>query len=128
DASLAPVRALLEGALAEVEEAGQSLARYARELTPDASRLEAVEERLAQLARLKRKFAGTIEDLIRRRDELAGELDGIESRGEAMAEREAAAEAARRAAAAWAGRLGGCAAGRLGRGIALRHRFEIRRA
>src|SRR6266436_5130959 len=77
DASLAPVRALLEGALAEVEEAGQSLARYARELTPDASRLEAVEERLAQLARLKRKFAGTIEDLIRRRDELAAELDGI---------------------------------------------------
>ncbi len=105
DASLAPVRALLEGALAEVEEAGQSLARYARELTPDASRLEAVEERLAQLARLKRKFAGTVEDLLRRRDELAAELHGIESGGEAMVEREAAAEAARRAAAEWAGRL-----------------------
>jgi len=105
DASLAPVRALLESALAELEEAGQSLGRYARELTPDASRLEAVEERLAQLARLKRKFAGTVEELIRRRDELAGELAGIESGGEAMAEREAAAEAARRAAAEWAGRL-----------------------
>jgi len=105
DASLAPVRALLESALAELEEAGQSLGRYARELTPDASRLEAVEERLAQLARLKRKFAGTVEDLIRRRDELAAELHGIESGGETMVEREAAAEAARRAAAEWAGRL-----------------------
>src|SRR5947199_93183 len=103
--AIAAAHADAEGALAEVEEAGQSLARYARELTPDASRLEAVEERLAQLARLKRKFAGTIEDLIRRRDELAAELDGIESGGEAMAEREAAAEAARRAAAEWAGRL-----------------------
>jgi len=105
DASLAPVRALLESALAELEEAGQSLGRYARELTPDASRLEAVEERLTQLARLKRKFAGTVEDLIRRRDELAAELHGVESGGEALAEREAAAEAARRAAAEWAGRL-----------------------
>ncbi len=105
DASLAPVRALLESALAELEEAGQSLGRYARELTPDASRLEAVEERLAQLARLKRKFAGTVEDLIRRRDELAAELHGIESGGETMVEREAAAEASRRAAAEWAGRL-----------------------
>src|SRR5881396_1421041 len=105
DASLEPVRALLESSLAELEEAGQSLGRYARELTPDASRLEAVEERLAQLARLKRKFAGTVEDLIRRRDELAAELHGIESGGETMVEREAAAEAARRAAAEWAGRL-----------------------
>ena len=105
DASLAPVRALLESALAELEEAGQSLGRYARELTPDASRLEAVEERLAQLARLKRKFAGTVEDLIRRRDELMAEVDSVAGGGEAMVELEAAAEAARRAAAEWAGRL-----------------------
>jgi len=105
DASLEPVRALLESSLAELEEAGQSLARYARELTPDASRLEAVEDRLAQLARLKRKFAGTVEDLIRRRDELVAELDGVAGGGERMVELEAAAEAARRAAAEWAGRL-----------------------
>ena len=105
DASLEPVRALLESSLAELEEAGQSLGRYARELTPDASRLEAVEERLAQLARLKRKFAGTVEDLIRRRDELMAEVDSVAGGGEAMVELEAAAEAARRAAAEWAGRL-----------------------
>jgi DNA repair protein RecN (Recombination protein N) len=105
DASLEPVRALLESSLAELEEAGQSLGRYARELTPDASRLEAVEERLAQLARLKRKFAGTVEDLIRRRDELMAEADSVAGGGEAMVELEAAAEAARRAAAEWAGRL-----------------------
>src|SRR5438067_11663437 len=105
DASLEPVRALLQSSLAALEEAGQSLGRYARELTPDASRLEAVEERLAQLARLKRKFAGTVEDLIRRRDELMAEVDSVAGGGEAMVELEAAAEAARRAAAEWAGRL-----------------------
>src|SRR5437667_383515 len=99
------VRGLLESSLAELEEAGQSLGRYARELTPDASRLEAVEERLAQLARLKRKFAGTVEDLIRRRDELMAEVDSVAGGGEAMVELEAAAEAARRAATEWAGRL-----------------------
>src|SRR5437762_2147636 len=61
--------------------------------------------RLAQLARLKRKFAGTVEDLIRRRDELMAEVDSVAGGGEAMVELEAAAEAARRAAAEWAGRL-----------------------
>src|SRR5439155_1376181 len=80
--SLGPVRALVGSSLAELEEAGQSLGRYARELTPDGSRLEAVEERLAQLARLKRKFAGTVEDLIRRRDELMAEVDSVAGGGE----------------------------------------------
>jgi DNA repair protein RecN (Recombination protein N) len=44
------------------------------QLTPDAARLEAVEERLAQLARLRRKYAGTIAELIRRRDDVGTEL------------------------------------------------------
>src|SRR5439155_525253 len=83
----------LESALAEVEEAGESLGRYARELAPDANRLDAMEERLAQLARLKRKYAGTVEDMIRRREELTAELDGIESGGEVSAELEAAVDA-----------------------------------
>src|SRR6266850_6252017 len=74
DSSLNPTRMLIEAALAELEEAGSNLGRYARGLTPDAARLEAVEERLAQLARLRRKYAGTVEDLIRRRDELTTEL------------------------------------------------------
>src|SRR6266849_1629902 len=77
DAGLGATRTLLESALAELEEAGQNLGRYARELTPDGNRLEAVDERLAQLARLKRKYAGTVEDLIRRRDELVAELDQL---------------------------------------------------
>jgi DNA repair protein RecN (Recombination protein N) len=105
DVSLDPTRVLLESALAELEEAGQGLGRYARGLAPDPERLEAVEERVALLARLKRKYAGTVEDLIRRRDELAAELTQVTGGNEAMGELEATAEAARRAAAEWAGRL-----------------------
>jgi DNA repair protein RecN (Recombination protein N) len=64
-----------------------------------------VEERLAQLARLRRKYAGTVEDLVRRRDELAAEVAQLEGGGEAVAELEAAVETMRRSAAEWAGRL-----------------------
>jgi DNA repair protein RecN (Recombination protein N) len=105
DRGLDPIRALLESALAEAEEAGSALGRYVRELNLDPARLEAIEERLAQLARLRRKYAGTVEELIRRRDELTAELARIEGGGEAVAELEAAVEAARRSAAEWAGRL-----------------------
>jgi DNA repair protein RecN (Recombination protein N) len=105
DSTLNPTRMLIEAALAELEEAGSNLGRYARGLTPDPARLDAVEERLAQLARLRRKYAGTVEELIRRRDELTGELGRIAGGTDALVELEAAVEAARRAAAEWAGRL-----------------------
>ena len=105
DSSLNPTRALIEGALAELEEAGSNLGRYARGLTPDPARLEAVEERLAQLARLRRKYAGTVEELIHRRDELTTELARVESGGEHIVELEAVVETARRSGAEWAGRL-----------------------
>jgi len=105
DGSLDPTRALIESALAELEEAGSTLGRYARDLTPDAARLEAVEERLAQLARLRRKYAATIAELIRRRDDVGAELTTLDGGNEAVLELEAAVETARRAAAEWAGRL-----------------------
>jgi DNA repair protein RecN (Recombination protein N) len=105
DLSLGATRALVESALAELEEAGSALGRYVRELAPDPARLDQVEERLATLARLRRKYAGTVEDLVRRRDELTAVLTGAEQGEEALAALEAAAETARKAAAEWAGRL-----------------------
>src|SRR5205085_8176027 len=48
DATLEPTRALLESALAELEEAGSSIGGYVRDLQPEQARLEAIEERLAQ--------------------------------------------------------------------------------
>jgi DNA repair protein RecN (Recombination protein N) len=104
DPLLEGTRRLLEAALAELEEAGSALGRYQRALKPDPERLEAVEDRLATLARLQRKHGVSLGDLIRRREELATEI-AAQTNSEAVAEQEAAYETARRAAVEWAGRL-----------------------
>src|SRR5262249_19880743 len=93
--------------------AGAQLGRYARSLAPDPARLETVERRLAELARLQKKYGGSVADLVARRDALAGELEraaegegGMAALGAAVAQadreaRESAepASAARRRAA-----------------------------
>jgi DNA repair protein RecN (Recombination protein N) len=104
DPGLDPARMLLETALAELEEAGRTLGTYARQQRHDPERLEAVEERLALLARLARKHGVRPEDLIPRRDALVAELAAAEERNAVVAG-EAEVEVARRAAAVWAGRL-----------------------
>jgi DNA repair protein RecN (Recombination protein N) len=104
DASLEPACALVESALVELEEAGSTLARYLQDLNRDPDVLEKLEDRLATLTRLKRKYGGTIEDLIARRDDMSAQLANAAG-PEALAELEAVVETARRAAAEWAGRL-----------------------
>src|SRR5581483_5275184 len=94
-----------ETALAELEEAGRTLGRYAEGVHAEPERLEHVEERLAQIARLRRKYGGTVDDLIRKRDEIAAELGATAGGGEAVAVLQAEVETARREAAEWAGRL-----------------------
>ncbi len=105
DPTLEPTRKLVETALAELEEAGRTLGRYAEGVHAEPERLEHVEERLAQIARLRRKYGGTVDDLIRKRDEIAAELGATAGGGEAVAVLQAEVETARREAAEWAGRL-----------------------
>jgi DNA repair protein RecN (Recombination protein N) len=105
DDNLAGPRVLLESALAELEEASGALSRYARTLHPDPARLEVIEDRLAELARLKRKYGGTIDDLLSRRDELRRDLDTSGSDDDKTRALAAEAEAAEKDAVAWAKRL-----------------------
>jgi DNA repair protein RecN (Recombination protein N) len=105
DGALATVRGLLESTLAELEEAGSALGKYLQGVAPDPERLEAIEERLAELARLKRKYGGTLEDLVRRRDELAAELAAVGGGDETLDALQADVDAAERDALAWAKRL-----------------------
>jgi DNA repair protein RecN (Recombination protein N) len=105
DATLASARTLLEAAMAEVQEVGATLGRYLRDLAPDGERLDAVEARLGELARLKRKYGGSVADLIARRETLRAELAAVDAGAEATAALEAECAAAERAAIEWAKRL-----------------------
>jgi DNA repair protein RecN (Recombination protein N) len=105
DRGVEPMRRLLEGSLAELEEVGGSLGRHLRTLTPDPERLETIEQRLALIARLTRKYGKTLDELVRRRDEVAAEVAVAGAADGDIGALDAAAETARRAAAEWAGRL-----------------------
>ena len=105
DQGLAGPRVLLESALAELEEASGALSRYGRTLRPDPARLDAIDDRLAELSRLKRKYGGAIDALIARRDDLVRDLAAAEGGDETLRALAAEAEAAEKDATAWAKRL-----------------------
>jgi DNA repair protein RecN (Recombination protein N) len=105
DDALTPVRTLLDSALAEIEESGAALGRYLRELTPDPNRLATIEERLAELDRLRRKYGGTLADVVRRRGEIEAELKASGEGESALEDFVRELDAAEREAMTWAKRL-----------------------
>jgi DNA repair protein RecN (Recombination protein N) len=125
DGGLEAVRALVEQALAELEEAGAQLGRYTRMLAPDPVRLEAVEHRLAELTRLQRKYGGSVTDLVARRDVLAADLALAAEGEDGLTALAAAAEHAESAARAAADRLG-AARQRAGKRLAQQVEGELR--
>ncbi len=91
-----------------VEDAAARVRAYADRLEGEPGRLEEIEDRLAVLARLKRKHGGTpgtVAEVLARGAALRRELDGIEGAEDRRAELEAARERAARAAAARAAEL-----------------------
>ncbi len=81
DSSLAEPAELLESALSQVEEVADRLRSYGERLSFDPARLETVDERLALLGRLKRKYGGSLQSAIATRDASVVELRGIEDGG-----------------------------------------------
>jgi DNA repair protein RecN (Recombination protein N) len=73
----------------------EELARGLREsldgVSADPARLDAVEERLATIERLARKYGGSTTEILERRERIAAELDGLVLDDEALAELEASA-------------------------------------
>jgi DNA repair protein RecN (Recombination protein N) len=67
-----------------IEEAAFALRDYAKRLSLDPGRLEAVEERLERIGRLKRKYGGTLEAVLARQAEAEKELAQISSLEEEM--------------------------------------------
>lgn len=96
DAELDPLIEQADTVRAEMEELGRDLGRYARSVVHDPERLRQVDERIAALRRLMRRYGGTLDALIAHKEKLEAELSGyahIEEEVDALeAEREAAGE------------------------------------
>jgi DNA repair protein RecN (Recombination protein N) len=81
DPHLQPAVELLESSLVQLQEAAAALRRHAERVHSDPRALEKIEDRLAEIQRLKRKYNGSVEDILRMHDEINFSLRGLE-RGE----------------------------------------------
>lgn len=82
DESLAGTADLLKQSSVLLEEATYSLRDYLGKLEGDPARLEDVESRLAALDKLKRKYGGTLADILQFRDEVARKAEEVENSAE----------------------------------------------
>ena len=98
DANLKPTLELLESSLAQLQEAAGELRRYADRVHFDPHALEQIEDRLAEIQRLKRKYNGDIDDLLRMQQEAEAALAGLERGEERIAALEKNFAGARRSA------------------------------
>jgi DNA repair protein RecN (Recombination protein N) len=90
DASLNPVREHLKNAGLALEEAAFTLRDYLSSLEANPGRLEEVENRLAALDRLKRKYGGSIAEVLAFLDDVRRRMESLQRSGERMAELRAA--------------------------------------
>jgi DNA repair protein RecN (Recombination protein N) len=95
DPSLDSVRENLRTASLALEEASYGLRDYLSGLEANPGRLEEVEERLAAIDKLKRKYGASAEDVLAFLDEVRGQINAVEHAGERIeALRQARAELA----------------------------------
>jgi len=84
-----------EGIKSQLEDLALFLRRYAESIEASPARLQTVEERLALLERLKRKYGPALADVIRRHQALKREQSDLECGDERIVELERAVDAAR---------------------------------
>jgi DNA repair protein RecN (Recombination protein N) len=79
----------------QLEDLALTLRNYGASIDASPARLQQVEDRLALLERLKRKYGPSLSNVIARRDELARQLDGLQNADERRATLETELRAAR---------------------------------
>ena len=82
DPTLKPVLEDLRAALYQLEEAGRTLGDYASRVEFDPVRLGEIEERLAELSAMRRKYGATVEEILSQRGSLATELETLQQQAE----------------------------------------------
>lgn len=98
DDQLKPTVDLLESSLAQLQEAAVELRRYAERVHFDPRALEQIEDRLAEIQRLKRKYNGDVEELLRMQQEAEASLASLDRGEEQIAGLEKVFAEARRSA------------------------------
>lgn len=73
-----------QSAFYELEEVVESLRNHDRSLEFNPNRLEEIEDRLAEINGLKRKYGNDISEILKRREQIANELDQLASNDENM--------------------------------------------
>jgi len=82
DETLLPSVETLQSLIYQLEDVANTLRGYSEGLTPDPGRLEEVEERLALIGGLKKKYGATIQEILERKVTIDKELEGIVHRDE----------------------------------------------
>src|SRR5207247_3812935 len=75
-----------DGIKSQLEDLALFLRRYADGIEASPARLQQVEERLALLDRLKRKYGPSLDDVVARRDALRSELEELQHGDDRVAE------------------------------------------
>ncbi|MZP28439.1 DNA repair protein RecN [Heliobacterium undosum] len=96
DPALSALVQNLEAAYYQAEDAAERLRDYRQDLEYQPDRLETVDDRLDAIRRLKRKYGGSIGEILAYREEIARELEELEHRDERIAELQAEAERRRK--------------------------------
>jgi DNA repair protein RecN (Recombination protein N) len=106
DPQFRPYLEARDGIKSQLEDLAAFLRKYADSVQASPERLQQIEERLAQLERVKRKHGPALSDVIAKRDGLRGELSDLAASGERVAELDAAYRLARTSFLAAAEALG----------------------
>jgi len=78
DSELKFFKESLETALISLEDMAFSLRNYAEKIQMDPERLDDIESQLDEIHRLKRKYDGSVEDILTYQEDIQRELEGIE--------------------------------------------------
>jgi DNA repair protein RecN (Recombination protein N) len=84
DGAMTPVRQAMEPALIAIEEVAYSLRDYLGRVEANPARLEEIETRLAAIDRLKRKYGGSVEEILSFLEEATRQIAEVETAGDRL--------------------------------------------
>jgi len=85
DSMMAPATAMLDSVVIQCREAARQMRDYKSGVADNPARLAEIEDRLALIGRLKKKYhCATVADLLDRAESVKGELEGMQRQGERL--------------------------------------------